>query len=126
MTTMAKPTVKAKRAAPAKRAVRKSASAPAAESEDAVADIAAAITSLTDAISADRLDQFPPELMQRLMAATVRAYSAKVQAGESFLPFDDRAARVSPTDIMITASALLKAGDLQVFELGMWQSYTGR
>jgi hypothetical protein len=33
---------------------------------------------------------------------------------------------VSPTDVMITASALLKAADLQVFELGMWQSYTGR
>jgi hypothetical protein len=27
---------------------------------------------------------------------------------------------------MITASSLLKAADLQVFELGMWQSYTGR
>jgi hypothetical protein len=27
---------------------------------------------------------------------------------------------------MITASGLLKAADLQVFELGMWQSWTGR
>jgi len=28
------------------------------------------------------------------------------------------------TDLMITASALLRSGDLEVFELGMWQSYT--
>jgi hypothetical protein len=33
---------------------------------------------------------------------------------------------VSATDVMITASGLLKSADLQVFELGMWQSWTGR
>jgi N-methylhydantoinase A len=38
----------------------------------------------------------------------------------------ERTGRVAPTDVMITASGLLKAADLQVFELGMWQSYTGR
>jgi hypothetical protein len=27
---------------------------------------------------------------------------------------------------MVTASGLLKAADLAVFELGMWQSWTGR
>ncbi len=30
------------------------------------------------------------------------------------------------TDVMITASGLLKAANLAVFELGMWQSWTGR
>lgn len=123
---MAKRTAKTKQAAPAKRAPRKPASALATKSDGAAADVAAAVASLMGAISAERLDQVTPELMQRLMAATVRAYSAKVQAGEQFLPFHPRSGRVSPTDIMITASGLLKAGDLQVFELGMWQSYTGR
>jgi hypothetical protein len=32
---------------------------------------------------------------------------------------------VTPTDIMLTSSQLLRAGNLQVFELGMWQSWTG-
>jgi hypothetical protein len=137
---MAKKAAKAKRAAPAKRAntavrkiggktVRKTASKPVAKAPAgrAGADaVTAAIASLTGAISADQLDQFSPELIQKLIAAAVRAYSAKVQAGEPFLPFHPTAGRVSPTDVMITASSLLKAADLQVFELGMWQSYTGR
>ena len=130
---MAKQTAKAKRPAPAKRAgktaARKASRKPAAKAAGsrATADtVTAAIVSLTGAISADQLDQLSPELVQKLMAATIRAYSAKVQSGEQFLPFHPTSGRVSPTDVMITASSLLKAADLQVFELGMWQSYTGR
>ena len=110
------------------RAAAKSAATPIATPvAGAAADsVAATVASLNRAIAADQLDQLSPELLQKLMAAAIRAYSAKVQAGVQFLPFDDRTGRVSPTDIMITASGLLKAGDLQVFELGMWQSYTGR
>ena len=33
---------------------------------------------------------------------------------------------LSATDVMLTASGLLRAADLAVFELGMWQSWTGR
>jgi hypothetical protein len=129
---MAKKAAKAKKTAPAKRAktaVRKTGGKPAAKAQagGAAADaVTAAIASLTGAISADQLDQFSPELIQKLIAAAIRAYSAKVQAGEPFLPFHPSSGRVSPTDVMITASSLLKAADLQVFELGMWQSYTGR
>ena len=32
---------------------------------------------------------------------------------------------VTGTDAMILCGALLKAVDLQVFELGMWQSWSG-
>jgi hypothetical protein len=130
---MAKQAAKAKRPAPAKRlrtvSARKGSRKPAAKAPggNTAADaVTAAIASLTGALSADRLDQVPPDLLQKLMAATIRAYSAKVQAGEQFLPFHPTSGRVSPTDVMITASSLLKAADLQVFELGMWQSYTGR
>ena len=131
---MAKRAAKAKRAAPADRAkaapprntVGKPVSKAAAGGAGTVEAVTVAVAALTSAISADQLDRLPPELVQKLMAAAIRAYSAKVQAGEQFLPFDDRTGRVSPTDIMITASSMLKAGDLQVFELGMWQSYTGR
>jgi hypothetical protein len=129
---MAKQAAKKKQAAPARRAkaaARKPARKPAvkAEAAGAAADaVTAAVASLTNAISADRLDQLPPDLLQKLIAAAIRAYSAKVQAGEAFLPFHPSSGRVSPTDVMITASSLLKALDLQVFELGMWQSYTGR
>ena len=42
-----------------------------------------------------------------------------------FLPLEPRSG-VTPTDVMITASGLLRAANLAVFELGMWQSWTGR
>jgi hypothetical protein len=65
------------------------------------------------------------EALQQLMAAVCKTYSQQVQGGDLSLPLQ-RTSGVSPTDVMITTSALLKAVDLQVFELGMWQSWTGR
>jgi hypothetical protein len=131
---MAKRAVKAgkaaKRPAPRKPAIRKNLAAkpaaPKAGNGTAIDEMASAVAAVTRALSADQLDALPRDAVQGLMAAVVRAYSAKVQAGETFLPYNDRTGRVSPTDVMITASGLLKAADLQVFELGMWQSYTGR
>jgi hypothetical protein len=66
-----------------------------------------------------------PEALQALLAALCKNYSARVEAGEDFLPLSQRG-RCTPTDVMVTASKLLKSANLQVFELGMWQSWTGR
>ena len=65
------------------------------------------------------------EAQQKLLAALCRSYSQQVQAG-GVAPAISPDTVLSATDVMITASALLKAADLQVFELGMWQSWTGR
>jgi hypothetical protein len=62
--------------------------------------------------------------VQALMSAACRTYSAHVDAGSQYLPAGER--DVTPTDIMVTASGLLKSGNLAVFELGLWQSWTGR
>ena len=59
------------------------------------------------------------------MAALCKNYSAQVEAGNEILPLRGRTS-VTSTDIMTTASGLLKAANLAVFELGMWQSWTGR
>lgn len=72
-----------------------------------------------------RLDVVSGEALQKLMAAVCKTYSQQIQA-EVQAPALDARSGVSATDVMITASALLKAVDLQVFELGMWQSWTGR
>jgi hypothetical protein len=72
-----------------------------------------------------RLDTLTPKAFQALMAAMCKSYSAQLEAGSEFLPLADRNS-VSPTEIMMTTSALLKAANLAVFELGMWQSWTGR
>ena len=65
------------------------------------------------------------DTIQDLMAALAKAYSAKIDAGGDFLPLRSRLS-VNNTEVMTTASALLKATNLAVFELGMWQSFTGR
>jgi len=72
-----------------------------------------------------QLDLVSHEALQKLMAAICKTYSQQVQA-EVQAPALDARSGVSATDVMITASSLLKAVDLQVFELGMWQSWTGR
>lgn len=65
-----------------------------------------------------------PAAVQALMAAACKVYSKHVDLGERYDAFAISA--VTPTDVMVTASALLKAANLAVFELGMWQSWTGR
>ncbi len=59
------------------------------------------------------------------MAAVCKTYAAQVEAGDEVLPLPQRGGATA-TEVMITASGLLKAANLAVFELGMWQSWTGR
>ena len=66
-----------------------------------------------------------PEAMQKLMSALCRVYAAQVESGAKHTPIPEGQA-VSPTGVMLTASGLLRAANLAVFELGMWQSWTGR
>jgi hypothetical protein len=70
-------------------------------------------------------DTLSEQASQDLLAALCKSYSARVEAGEQTLPIRGRTS-VNSTDIMTTASGLLKAANLAVFELGMWQSWTGR
>ena len=71
-----------------------------------------------------KLDLITTEALQKLIAAACRVYTARVEAGEQITPVPKNS--ISATDVMVTASGLLRAADLAVFELGMWQSWTGR
>ena len=62
--------------------------------------------------------------VQRMLADAVRLYAAR--ANERDLAAFPADATVTATDVMVTVSAMLKAVNLQVFELGMWQSWGGR
>jgi hypothetical protein len=77
------------------------------------------------ALSQGHTDLLSADAIQALMAAACRSYSAQIEAGLSFPPLAARS-RVTSTDVMVTASGLLKSANLAVFELGMWQSWTGR
>jgi hypothetical protein len=80
---------------------------------------------LERALATGRRDVLSTEALQALMAAVCKTYAAQIEAGEQLLPLPERGGATA-TDVMITASGLLKAANLAVFELGMWQSWTGR
>jgi hypothetical protein len=70
-------------------------------------------------------DAISEEAVQALMGALCRIYSAQVENGAKYTPIAEGQV-VSPTAVMVTASGILRAANLAVFELGMWQSWTGR
>ena len=80
---------------------------------------------LERALASGRRDVLSTDALQALMAAVCKTYAAQIEAGEQLLPLPARGGATA-TDVMITASGLLKAANLAVFELGMWQSWTGR
>jgi hypothetical protein len=73
------------------------------------------------AIEADRLDDIPDDSLGQVFASVVRLFAAKAQAGPAPRPFG-RNSGVTPTDVVIGASAMLDAAGLAVFELGAWQA----
>jgi hypothetical protein len=75
-------------------------------------------------IADGKLDVLPADALQALIAAVCRLYTARREAGEQFAPVAKNS--ISATDVMVTASGLLRAADLAAFELGMWQGWTGR
>jgi hypothetical protein len=77
------------------------------------------------ALTTGKLDTLTPQALHALMGACCKNYATRVEAGEDLLPLAHRTT-VSPTEVMVTASGLLRAANLAVFELGMWQSWTGR
>jgi hypothetical protein len=82
-------------------------------------------TEIERALASGRSDLLSADALQALMAAVCKSYAARVEKGEVLLPLPERGGATA-TEVMITASGLLKSANLAVFELGMWQSWTGR
>jgi hypothetical protein len=115
------PVKTARRPRPAHPAAR-----PAAKKTNGSSAEAAHLAAVMERALADgRTDLLSSEAVQALMAALCKTYAAQNEGAEKFMPLPKRTT-VSPTDIMVTASGLLKSANLAVFELGMWQSWTGR
>jgi hypothetical protein len=113
----------AAKAVPAKPAVKPAIKVAAVST--ASADATRLAAEIERALQDGRLDTLTPQAFQALMAALCKSYGTQREAGADFLPVADRSS-VTPTDIMTMTSSLLKAANLAVFELGMWQSWTGR
>jgi len=80
--------------------------------------------SLNGLIAAGQAGALPDETMRHLMSALVKVYAAKFDEGQRPVLLDADS-DVSATAVLVTTSALMKASNLEIFELGMWQSWSG-
>jgi DNA-binding transcriptional regulator YbjK len=63
--------------------------------------------------------------IQDMLAKAVRLYAERAAEREGGLPaFASDAA--TATEVMVAVTAMLKAVNLQLFDLGMWQAWSGR
>jgi len=63
--------------------------------------------------------------IQDMLAKAVRLYAERAEERDGALPAFS-AEQATATEVMVTVTAMLKAVNLQVFELGMWQAWAGR
>ena len=85
-----------------------------APADAAVETVIAGVASLRD------------EQLQSLLAAAIRDYAARSETRDEPPPALAPDSGVTATEAMLAVSAILKAVNIQVFELGMWQSWSGR
>jgi hypothetical protein len=120
-----KPAAKAAKPAAKPAAAKTAAAKPAATNGSTSHDATKLAAEIEKALTSGKLDTLTPQALHALMGACCKNYATRVEAGEDLLPLAQRST-VSPTEVMVTASGLLRAANLAVFELGMWQSWTGR
>ena len=64
--------------------------------------------------------------IQALLARAVKLYAERAAVNDTPLPAFPDGAQVTATDAVVTITAMLKAVNVQLFELGMWQAWSGR
>ncbi len=70
------------------------------------------------ALASGKLDGVSDVELERVMTAAVRLYAAKAE-GDTPLPAV-APDRVTPTDIVVTVSALIRAVGLNLWDVSMW------
>jgi hypothetical protein len=71
------------------------------------------------ALSSGRLDQVSDAELERIMTAAVRLYAAKAEAdGSPARPVTPEL--VTPTDVVVTVSALIRGAGLNLWDISMW------
>jgi hypothetical protein len=57
--------------------------------------------------------------LQHVLTAAIKLYAAKAEAEDQFPP-PVAAEKVTPTEIVLVVSELLRAADISLFDLAMW------
>ena len=83
---------------------------------------AAVLSALEEVAAKGQPDAIEREELQRLIITAVRLFAAKAEAEGPF-PVAPPGV-LTATEVMVAAGALLKAANVNVFELGLWQSWS--
>jgi hypothetical protein len=70
------------------------------------------------ALDSGEASAFASDELTRALTAAVRLYAAKIDAGDGFAPV--AGGSVTPTDVVVVVSEMLRAVDLNLFDLAMW------
>lgn len=79
---------------------------------------------IRSALENGHLDQIPPEVAPNLLTSATLLFARASQSGRKSIEVFREDADVTPTDVVVTVSAMLRAADLNSFDLAMW--FTGR
>ena len=97
-----------------------SATAPSEAIAEKIREISGTLVELLDE---KRYAEIPDEALGKLFASVITAYAAKVQDGNTPPAFAGNIG-VTDEDVKIGCCAIIEAVGLNVFELGLWQSWT--
>lgn len=89
--------------------------------DDLAVSTAAIVEAIDAAIRSGDVSSIADSSIQQLMTAAARLYAARAEQG-SYLPATTPGA-LNATQGMIVTTALLRAVNVQLFELGLWQSW---
>jgi hypothetical protein len=101
-------------------------SSPESAAPNAAADLAIeaerALAQVDQILAAGRAGEVPDEAAQKLLLAAVRLFSAKRDLGGGLEAFP--VGSVTATEVAVTAVALTKAVNLELFELALWNGWS--
>jgi hypothetical protein len=74
---------------------------------------------VTTALRRGDVQAIPDDALRQVLTAAVKAYAVKAEAVEvEFAPFEPDA--VTATEIAVAACAMIRAADLNPFDIAMW------
>ncbi|NDE11085.1 MAG: hypothetical protein EBZ95_11055 [Chitinophagia bacterium] len=95
------------------------------ENVEEIKNLSAKLTGLIQEIlNLHQSDQLKYESLQDLLEVIIQVYGQKYDDGQRF-PMIAPDSDINATTALVAASSLLKMKNIEIFELGMWQSWSG-
>jgi hypothetical protein len=97
---------------------------PAEQIADEAAESALAVAAAREIIAArEKGEDIPDATLQRMMSALTKIYTVRFQEGCPTPPIADPRS-MPPTAVMVTCANMLRALNIEVFELAIWQAFS--